>query len=53
MSRTLHAGWTKVRTVRLNIRVLPLSPWQGLGVLAASAAGAFLLGGLALRLRDA
>jgi ABC-2 type transport system permease protein len=32
---------------------LPLSPWAGLGVLAAWAAGALLAGGLALRLRDA
>ncbi len=37
----------------VNIRALPLTPWQGLGVLAAWAAGALLLGGLALRLRDA
>ena len=36
-----------------NIRALPLTPWQGLGVLAAWATGALLLGGLALRLRDA
>ena len=36
-----------------NIRALPLTPWQGLAVLAAWAAGALLLGGLALRLRDA
>ena len=35
-----------------NIRALPLTPWQGLGVLAAWAAGALLAGGLALRLRD-
>jgi ABC-2 type transport system permease protein len=32
---------------------LPLTPWQGLGVVAAWAAGALLLGGLALRVRDA
>jgi ABC-2 type transport system permease protein len=32
---------------------LPISPWAGLGVLAAWAAGALLLGGLLLRLRDA
>jgi ABC-2 type transport system permease protein len=32
---------------------LPLSPWQGLGVLALWAAGALLAGGLVLRLRDA
>jgi ABC-2 type transport system permease protein len=37
----------------VNIRALPLTPWQGLGVLAAWAAGALLLGALALRLRDA
>lgn len=32
---------------------LPISPWAGLGVLAAWAAAALLAGGLALRLRDA
>jgi ABC-2 type transport system permease protein len=32
---------------------LPISPWAGLGVLAAWAAGALLLGGLLLRRRDA
>ena len=32
---------------------LPLTPWQGLGVLAAWAAGALVLGGALLRLRDA
>jgi ABC-2 type transport system permease protein len=32
---------------------LPISPWAGLGVLAAWAVGALLLGGLLLRLRDA
>ena len=32
---------------------LPLSPWAGLGVLAAWAAAALLGGGLLLRLRDA
>ncbi len=36
-----------------NLRSLPLSPWQGLGVLAAWAAGALLAGGLLLTLRDA
>jgi ABC-2 type transport system permease protein len=36
-----------------NLRALPLTPWQGLGVLAAWAAGALLAGGLLLRLRDA
>ena len=32
---------------------LPLTPWQGLGVLAAWAAGALILGAAVLRLRDA
>ena len=36
-----------------GLRGLPLTPWQGLGVLALWAAGALLAGGLALRLRDA
>jgi len=36
-----------------DLRSLPLAPRQGLGVLAAWAAGALLLGGAALCLRDA
>ena len=36
-----------------GLRSLPLTPWQGLGVLALWSAGALLIGGLALRLRDA
>jgi len=36
-----------------DVRSLPLTPWQGLGVLAAWTAGALLAGGLLLRLRDA
>ena len=36
-----------------NLRSLPLTPWQGLGVLAAWAAGALLAGGLLLSQRDA
>ena len=36
-----------------NLRSLPLTPWQGLGVLAAWAAGALIAGGLFLSLRDA
>ncbi len=36
-----------------NLHSLPISPWMGLGVLAAWAAAALLAGGLALRLRDA
>jgi ABC-2 type transport system permease protein len=36
-----------------GLRTLPISPWAGLGVLAAWAAAALLAGGLLLRLRDA
>jgi ABC-2 type transport system permease protein len=36
-----------------GLRSLPLTPWEGLGVLAAWAAGALLAGGILLRLRDA
>jgi ABC-2 type transport system permease protein len=36
-----------------SLSSLPISPWAGLGVLAAWAAGALLLGGLMFRLRDA
>ena len=36
-----------------GLRSLPISPWAGLGVLAAWAAGALLAGGLLLQLRDA
>jgi ABC-2 type transport system permease protein len=36
-----------------NLARLPIGPWPGLGVLAAWAAGAMLLGYLLLRLRDA
>jgi ABC-2 type transport system permease protein len=36
-----------------NLNTLPLTPWQGLGILAAWAGGALLAGGLLLRLRDA
>jgi ABC-2 type transport system permease protein len=32
---------------------LPLTPWQGLGVLALWALGALILGAVVLRLRDA
>jgi ABC-2 type transport system permease protein len=35
-----------------NLKDLPLSPWDGLGVLAAWAAGALVLGGLMFRYRD-
>jgi ABC-2 type transport system permease protein len=36
-----------------NLGSLPIGPWEGLGVLAAWAAGALLAGGAVLRLRDA
>ncbi|MEV4376084.1 ABC transporter permease [Streptosporangium sp. NPDC049644] len=36
-----------------NLATLPLSPWAGLGVLAAWATAALLGGGLLLRMRDA
>jgi len=36
-----------------NLSSLSISPWDGLGVLAAWAAGALLLGGLVFRVRDA
>jgi ABC-2 type transport system permease protein len=36
-----------------NLHNLPISPWAGLGVLAAWAAAAMLAGALTLRLRDA
>jgi ABC-2 type transport system permease protein len=36
-----------------NVRSLPLTPWQGLGVAALWAVGALLLGGVVLRFRDA
>ncbi len=36
-----------------GLRGLPISPWAGLGVLAAWAAAALLAGGAVLRLRDA
>jgi ABC-2 type transport system permease protein len=47
----MTAGLEIEATTRLS--GLPLSPWAGLGVLAVWAAGALLLGGLVLRLRDA
>ena len=36
-----------------DVRSLPLTPWQGLGVLALWSLGAMLLGALVLRFRDA
>jgi ABC-2 type transport system permease protein len=37
----------------VNTRSLPLTPWQGLGVLALWATGALILGALVFRFRDA
>jgi ABC-2 type transport system permease protein len=37
----------------VGLKILPLTPWQGLGVLAAWAFCALLLGAVVLRLRDA
>jgi ABC-2 type transport system permease protein len=39
--------------VTVGVTTLPLAPWRGLGVLAAWAFGALLLGAAVLRLRDA
>ena len=36
-----------------GLRGLPLTPWQGLGVVALWTAGALLLGALVLSFRDA
>ena len=47
----MNAGLYVQATVGLN--VLPLTPWQGLGVLAAWACGALALGAVLLRVRDA
>lgn len=45
------AGMAIQRTI--DLPSLPIGPWPGLGVLALWSAGALLLGGLLLRLRDA
>jgi ABC-2 type transport system permease protein len=47
----LTAGLDAQATTRVGN--LPLTPWQGLGVVALWAAGALLLGALAVRFRDA
>jgi ABC-2 type transport system permease protein len=47
----MSAGLAVQATTHLDS--LPIGPWKGLGVLAAWAAAALLLGGLRLRLRDA
>jgi ABC-2 type transport system permease protein len=47
----LPAGLNAQATI--GVHSLPLTPWQGLGVVALWTAGALLLGALALKLRDA
>ena len=47
----LSAGLDVQATIRMNS--LPLTPWQGLGVVALWTAGALVLGALALKSRDA
>ncbi len=47
----MNAGLAILNTT--GLRHLVISPWAGLGVLALRAAGALILGGLMLRLRDA
>jgi ABC-2 type transport system permease protein len=47
----LPAGLDAQATIRVH--GLPLTPWQGLGVVALWASGALLLGALALKIRDA
>ena len=47
----MSAGLTIQDTTGLH--GLPISPWGGLGVLAAWAAASLLAGGLVLRWRDA
>jgi ABC-2 type transport system permease protein len=47
----MTAGGYSYTTV--GLKSLPLTPWQGLGVVALWAVGALLLGALVLRLRDA
>ena len=47
----LSAGLDAQATI--GVKTLPLTPWQGLGVVALWTAGALLLGALALKSRDA
>jgi ABC-2 type transport system permease protein len=47
----LSAGLDVQATI--GIKTLPLTPWQGLGVVALWTAGALLLGALVLKFRDA
>jgi ABC-2 type transport system permease protein len=47
----MSAGMDSMATAGLH--ALPLTPWQGLGVVAMWAAGALVLGGVMLGLHDA
>ena len=47
----LSAGLDVQATI--GVKALPLTPWQGLGIVALWTAGALLLGALALKFRDA
>jgi ABC-2 type transport system permease protein len=47
----MQAGLSVQATV--DVAAQPIAPWAGLGVLAAWAAGALLVGGVVLRVRDA
>jgi len=47
----LSAGLDVQATI--GVKALPLTPWQGLGVVALWTAGPLLLGALALKFRDA
>jgi ABC-2 type transport system permease protein len=47
----MSAGLAVQATV--GLKELPIGPWAGLGVLAAWAVGAFVLGGLTMAVRDA
>jgi hypothetical protein len=61
MSPLSSVGGTAVVDRRASARIrattdlssLPISPWAGLGVLAAWSAAALVIGGLLLQLRDA
>jgi ABC-2 type transport system permease protein len=47
----MTAGLAVQATIDLDAQ--PIGPWQGLGVLALWSAGALVVGGAVLRLRDA
>ena len=49
---SVTAPVTAVQATR-GLEAAPVGPWQGLGVLAAYAVAALVLGGVALEVRDA